>query len=406
MTLNTMTTWSEAFQTDYHDVFVKQIYGQSKAATMIRNKGKKRTVGGSSFQAVWASNVTRGMGSSALDTEGGDLAAGIADKADNYTLGVSQSSFSFEVSGKLLSAARKKGPKFFKNLMDEKMKNTLDNVQFFIAIHMFGDGTGNIGTINAVSGTTNGYITMNAPGIRWFRRGMRITVRDTATSGSEQLTNQVASVAGEIVDEDRENDRIYCRDVAGAAANDYVALFNHYGATAPNGLKNIVSTTGTFQNIDRTAVGGFYAKAWVTDRGAVALAESDFMNLNNKVSQYANNVDSVNVFVTDHASCVDLFTAIGDRHRYSDNESMDVGFKTLKIHTPDGPKALMPEKLCYPGDVYALNPGKLVEVWPEGEQGGTWFDEDGNVLRPLTAATGQGYSDAWTASRIIRYNIG
>lgn len=401
MTQNTTSTWNEAFQVDYQNVFTKQIYGQSKTASIIRKKGKSWAVGGQSLQSVWASRTVQGSGSGSL-SEGGDLAAGKPHRAKNFTEGLAEYSFTTEMSGKLISQAKKRGPKFFKNLIDEYMTYLLDNVQFFLATRFFGNADGLIAQISAVNSNV---LTLATPGPIWVRPGQYVTVRDATTSGTEQLSGTPAT-DGEIVDVDRENSTITLADASGAAGNDYVYLANHYDVTEMNGLRNLIGVqTGTVQNVNRATAGNNYAKPWLIDRSGGVLREIDFMNLNNRLSKYANNVDSVGMFVTDHDSVIDLFEAVGDRHRYSDNTEMIAGFKTMKIHTPDGPKALIPEKFCYPGDIYGMRPEKFVELHPEGEKGGHWFSEDGQILRPMTAASGAGYRDAWTASRIVRCNF-
>lgn len=403
MTQNTTSTWNEAFQTDYQNVFTEQFFGASKTASIIKKKGQSWPVGGQSLQITWGSDTVLGSGSGSLSTEGGDLAAGKPHRAKNFTLGLAEYSFTTEMSGKLISQAKKRGPKFFKALVDGYMSKLLKSQQFFIAGRFFQNGDGQIAQISAVSSNV---LTLSTPGPIWVRPGQYVTVRDLTTGGSEQLTG-TAGVANEIVDVDRENSTITLQDGTGAAINDYVYLANHYDVTECNGLQNLVGVqTGTVQNVNRATAGNNYAKPFLVDRGGLALREIDFMELNNRLSQYSNNTETIGMFVTDFQSSIDLFEAIGDRHRYSDNTNMVAGFKTASVHTPDGPKPLITEKMCYPGHVYGLRPEKFVMAHPEGEAGGHWFSEDGQILRPMTAASGAGYRDAWTASRILRMNIG
>lgn len=401
MTSNTTTTWNEAFQTDYHPVFQDQVYGQSKTASIITKMGEKWPVGGQSFQVTWASRTSQGAGSSSL-AEDGDLAAGKPSRSKNFTDGVAEYSFSKEISGKLISQAQKKEPKFFKDVIDQFMKELLDDQQFFSACRMFQDGTG---LIAQVSGVATNVLTLSTPGPIWLRTGQYVGVYDATTGGTDQLTG-TAATRGEIVDVDRENSTITLADGTGAAANDYVFILNHYDATETNGLRNLIAVnTGTVQNVNRATAGNNYAKPWIIDRGGLALRERDFMDMNHRLSKYANNVDSVGLIVTDYDSVTDLWEAIGDRHRYASNKKMVAGYETMAIHTPDGEKSLIPEKFVYPGEIYGLNPKSFATLHPAGEEGGHFFSQDGQILRPMTAASGRGYSDRWVVSRILRTNF-
>ena len=401
MTTNTTTTWNEAFQKDYQDVFTKQVYGQSKTASIISKMGKKWPVGGQSFQITWASRTSQGAGSSSL-SEDGDLATGRPSRAKNFTEGVAEYSFSKEISGKLISQSKKRGPKFFKDVIDQFMSELLDDQQFFSACRLFQDGTGLIAQVSAVNSNV---LTLATPGPIWLRTGQYVGVYDNTTGGTDQLTG-TAGTRAEIVDVDRENSTITLADATGAAANDYVFLLNHYDATECNGLQNLIAVqTGTVQGVNRATAGNNYAKPWLIDRGTGVLRERDFMDMNTRLSKYANNVDSVGMIVTDHDTCIDLFEAIGDRHRYSDNKKMVAGFETMAIHTPDGTKSLIPEKFVYPGHIYGLNPSKFAMLHPAGEEGGHFFSQDGQILRPMTASSGAGYRDSWVVSRILRTNM-
>ncbi len=403
MASDTMTTWNEAFQVDYQPIFQDQIYGHSRTAQIIKSKGEMWTVGGQSLQTVFASRTVQGSGSSAL-SEAGDHATSRVNRAKNFTAGVAEYSFSQQWSGKLLSASRKAGPKFFKNLIDDRMEWLLDNIQFVIATRMFQNGAGAAVQIDTVSGTTNGILTLKTPGPIWFRPGQFCVVTDLTTAGTDQLTG-TAATRGEIVDINRETLVVNLANVDGAAADDYLYLHGHYDNTEMNGLQNLINNSGTVQNVSRATVGNGYAKSFKIDRSASTLREIDFTNLNNRLSRFSNNKDSVGMFVTDYDSVTDLFVVVGDRHRYADNDTMNVGFKTMQIWTPDGAKPLIPEKMCNPGDVYALNPSTFAMIWPDGEEGGSWFDEDGQVIRPLTASSGQAYADGWVVHRTVRANM-
>lgn len=395
-------------KTDFHDVFVKQIYTRSHCLQKIKKHGKRRTLGGRSGQAVWAVDAVQAMGMSIHD-EAGDFGTPRPDRQKNYSIQGVRKNFIIEISGDVIAYAKKTDASYLGNFLKRKMKGILSAAQWYYAGAVMANGDSQIAQI-ASGGVSGNVLTLDDPGVRWLRKGDYVTIRPATSSGAEQLTGGDGS--GEIVDIDRNAGTITLANAAGAAPADYVYREGTYdtstgGKTTVNGLRNLIDTTGTVQGVNRATAGNGFAKAFVLDNGAAALTENDFMELNDEIEDHSFSGDPKGVeFITDSPSVRTLFAVIDDRHRFTSNDTMDVGFGKLRIHTTHGPRELHADPMCYPGDVYRLDWSQFIMFEPQGEEGGVWFDKHGSSLLPLNAASGQGYADGYQAVRVCRMNIG
>lgn len=395
-------------KTDFHDVFVKQIYARSHVLDRIKKHGKKRSLGGRSGQAVWAVDAVHAMGMSIHD-EGGDFGIARPDRQKNYTIQGVRKNFILEISGDVLAYTKKTSASYLGDFLKRKMKNLLSAAQWYYATAVMANGDSQIAQI-ASGGVSGNVLTLDDPGVRWLRKGDYVTIRPATSGGAEQLTGGDGS--GEIVDIDRNAGTITLSDATGAAAADYVYREGTYdsstgGKTTVNGLRNLIAATGTVQGTNRATAGNGFAKAFVLDNGAAALTENDFMELNDLIEDYSFSGDHKGVeFITDSPSVRTLFAVIDERHRFMANDQMDVGFGKLRIHTTHGPRDLTADPLCYPGDVYRLDFKEFLIFEPQGEEGGVWHNRHGSTLLPLNASSGQGYADGWQAVRVCRMNIG
>jgi hypothetical protein len=322
------------------------------------------------------------------------------DEWANYTASAARYSVGMEIDGDLFAYAAKKEASYLGDILKRKTKSVRDTAAHLIAIRAFMNGDGIMAQVTGVAGNV---LTLGSPGANWFRRGQRVIVPDLTTGGTDQLTG-AAATRGKVVGVDRINNAITLADATGAAVGDYVALENMYDITEMQGLKSLIKATGTVQGVLRTTAGNDFAQAWVLNLGGAALTEMNgIQKLNDYIRDYSPNQTSVSEFITDSASARAVFLSVADRIRYLEAKEIVPGFKSIQIMTAEGPVPLSTDPYCYNGDVYGLNLGEAVLMWPEGEKGGTWFDRNGNVLHPKTGSTAGGvYADAWQGWWVMR----
>ena len=232
--------------------------------TIMGSAGEKPT-GGKSLTATWAAETAANLGWGPL-TEDGDFATPRKGTYKNYSLSPAHLNAGFEHSGHLAASGFSDKYAWIYAEAERFANDTKSTVTRLVGILIMLDGTANLGTILSISTNT---ITMDTGQIMNALLGMRLTIRDTASGGSEQLTSSQPA-SGTVTDSDFVNNKFTITDATGAAAGDTIAIYEFYGATLPNALRNIISNTGTFQNINRATAGNKFATSPVrSDTGAL-----------------------------------------------------------------------------------------------------------------------------------------
>ncbi|MGB1225566.1 MAG: SU10 major capsid protein, partial [Mycobacterium sp.] len=404
---DTVTSMNAGLKTDDLQLkMIDSIYHGSQVSVMFKERGGTRFVGGKGLTAYWPVDSEQGMGMGGL-SEGGVHALGHPDYQKTYSQTLAEYSFSMEVTRRAVATAAKRGASYLGDLVARKLQKVINNQQYLMGTRVFQDSTGVLGQIN---GAPAGNVITCDPGVtRWVRRGMRLTFRDTATSGTEQLTNPSDGTTdgGRVVDVDRENETITLSDATGAADNDYIAIADMYDNTEIEGLQFIVSqdTSRNFQGLSRSTAGHSFTKAWRVDGGGDALTVKEIMQARNRVPQYSPTGKSENVVIcASFDTTVDLNELIDDKLRYHDAAKKDIGFETMQIHTTAGPTDVVPDRFMEDLNLYFIDPSVFGWLWPQGQEGGKWFDEDGNILKAKTDTAGR-RADTLQAFRDLRTNL-
>jgi len=398
---DTMTTLQLGLKTDFRDHLQNTISLKAFLIKRIESAGRTYDVGGRGGEAVWGVEQEYGYGLGG-HAEGGDLKTAYADLFENYIVPLPRFNIALEFTTDALAYTRKSSTKFFtENILRRKIKVVRNIAQHFLATgcHMNGDGVyGTIGVAAAGGGTgdfNGATMTIREPGVIWMRPGMRIMFENQAALGTA-IDN--SGVGWRIVAVDRVASTItLTADPSLTNTLDYnVYLIDRFGVSEMNGLGNLVSATGTVGGINRATAGNEFAQSWVLDAGGTDLLhEVHFDTLNDYIRDFAPNKDVVTEFVASSRDCRELFLALVERHRFNGSDKLVAGKPTLFVNTSDGPRPLHSDPYAVPGDIKAICPSEFVMLWPEGEKGGDWLDEDGSILKLKTASSGQGRAAAY-----------
>lgn len=401
MALDTLTTYNLYLKRAYEDLLVYAIEkGSAFSKWLDKHGGSNMTLGGQSLTNYWAADTELGWKGAAL-TEGGDHALPGSITARQFTAAATHQSYTLSYTGHLkASGTAKRFTYNARKLFDRLVKALQTEAYLTNCIFDMNDGTANLGQISSVSGTTNGVLTMKSSvNMNRFFQGMFITVRSATTAGTDRLG---ALADGEITDIDVEARTITIADADGALANDYVALYNFYDTTVPEGIRSLVGTTGTVQGANRATVGNRYARALAVSASSNALSEDYIQQLTDRQEQQApeGEMDG-NVFVGDHATRRWFWLLRKGDARHQDVTTAQTGIKTTEVYTAGGFRPFLADRFAEPLELYYLNGKDWCKGYPEGHAGGTWFDDDGSILHPATGSTAS-YKDAWEATWVIR----
>ena len=404
---DTTTTASNFFKTYYRNHAQKDMQQASKLVAVCWQRAKPISIGGASRNATWEFQRNVGVGSSAL-TEGGAFAEAVPSKAVNPALGIADMSFTSQWTGNLESMGSSGTAKFSPGKwasqivtdMMEVIKKTISRMAMW-------DGTAVLCAALAVSGTTGGYFTITSGGcsIQMFEAGQRVTFRDATSGGTEQLTNQ-ATGGGIIMDVDPYLGRVYLNDIAGGAAADTVAWYGYYDATVINGIRNLISNTGTIEGIDRSTGSNAFWRSTVVDNGGDALGPSavdlirDSVAAQNWAREGRPLIWSGNQKTRRWAA----LSTIG-QVRFAKVADMQLGAPMIEIGGSDGTVAFLEDEMFLDSEIFAYDPTNFVKASPEGMEGPQLREIGGSSILPVPSADG-GWVDQYQVISTWRGNLG
>jgi len=371
---------------------------------MIEKQAGTEEAGGLNQNVKWAHAQYAGVGMKGL-SEGGDYPTAQPAKAINPTLGLAHWAFAVDFTGHLSAAGSSSDVSWAGDWQRKLGKDLRDRQRSLTARFACHDGTANWGQIVAVSGTTNGYMTITGVPIHFFHPGEVVTIRDSASSGTEQLTN-AATGAGKIVEIDYANSRVYLADMTGAAADDYIALSGFYDVTVPNGIKNIIDSAGTIQGIARGTVGNFMYQA-TEQTTTAALSPSDVDLLRDTVQDIASlrKGKYKSQWVGNRKMRRWATLATAGQSRFVDLD-LTMGVAEMKIQDRDGRAGLIEDPYILDGELYVASFGKWVKAYPKKLKGGYPVLNNGSPLWKANAASGSGKADRDILYWACRMNLG
>ena len=358
----------------------------------------ERPTAGKSLTATWAAQTGRNLGWDDL-TENGDFATPRKGTYKNWSLSPAHVNAGFEVSGHLEAAGTRKDANFFEELADKFAMETKKTVTLLLGILIMLDGTANIGTILSIATHT---ITMDTGNIANVELGMRLTIRDTASGGSEQLTSSQPA-SGTVTSVDKPNNKFTVTDATGAAAGDVIAIYEFYGATLPNGIRNMIGNSGTFQGLNRATAGNEFASSPIrSDTGAYG--DSMLIQTAHDVLKFSVDSDPSAdwLAITDFDSTRWFYLTKQDQVRYtSDTKKIIGGYDTVGLSTGGGGTVnLTADPRAWPGETFFMRPkdfsvlrptSGLVSGWVENGTGGHLFQKTGSAANGVYADAHQGW---------------
>lgn len=299
----------------------------------------------------------------------------------------------------------------FARMMDSEIQGMARDVQCNDNRIMFGDGTGRLAQVSAVSGTTYtlrypGGIVSTGLGTQYIEIGM--TIAAMANASETTVLNEVGAETGyrnpsgtvigsNITAVDYAAGTITVAIAhAAIAANDYIYLCSNVDSATgqesargnePNGLAAIVDDADpTFQS----GTTGFWPqglgaipsssnptwRAGVIDNGGVAVPFAADMFQKAMDLADMNGDGLVSAWYTTHGIRRQYLNTLVSSKRFNDTMEMDGGFKVLTY----ADRPIFVDKDCTRGRIYGLDEAA---IWPAMETDYQWMDQDGNILHRL-----------------------
>lgn len=294
----------------------------------------------------------------------------------------------------------------FARILDIEMNGLVRDITFRDNRVLFGNGTGRLAQVSAVSGTTvtlinPGGVTSTGLGTQYLEQNMRVAAFTAETAGvfgsPTFRTLDGANRAATINSINYATGQIVLSGATGLTANDYLyqasdqASDTPNGSTSrgaePNGLAAIcdnedpVFQDGAANNWPQGlgGVGSDLVPTWrasVIDNGGIPMPFT--MDMLQQISDLVAQAGEGNLtaFWTTYGIRRQYLNQLVAQKRFPNTMKLDGGFETL---TYDG-LPIMVDKMCQKGRVYALDEDSIEY---NALRDYDWMDRDGAVLHRL-----------------------
>ena len=329
---------------------------------------------------VWGKEVRRlaryGVnGGVGAGTEEGDLPASAGNNYEQFVTTLKNLYGTIEISDKAVRASENNVGAFV-NLLNAEMDGLVRSSSFNFGRMLFGDGSGVLTTVSAVSGTT-----VTAASVKNLIEGMVVDFisDDTAVTGA--AGRRITSV-----DRDNKTFTVSGATLTGVAKDDKVCVQGSYNLEL-TGLGAIFKTTGTIYGLDR-ATHKWLIPYIKTSVGAIT--ETAIQTAIDRLEETAGS--RVNFIVCSWGVKRALQKLFGENKRNIDVTELAGGYRTITYNGIP----VVADRFCPDGTMYLLNTEdfclhQLCDwKWLEGD--------DGRVLKqvagkPVYTATLVKYAD-------------
>tara|TARA_B100000029_G_scaffold231917_1_gene229264 strand:- start:1337 stop:2542 length:1206 start_codon:yes stop_codon:yes gene_type:complete len=341
MALN-MTTFAAALKQHYTSQKIENmVYKDNPFLAMI---SKYESFGGENLKLPIKYGIPQGRSA--------DFAKALANKTNTQLkafLLTRKSNYSLaNIDNETIEASKGNANAFIEAATTE-IDGAIESATRSLAISLFGDGGGSVGTIGgtAATGTT---LTLAQPDdVTNFEVGMKIDFYTAATGGTKRAGGPLTVDA---VDRDAGTMTLSASmtGITGIALGDFIVPEGDYDAML-SGLAAWVPSTapgstdsffGVNRSADATRLGGIRF-----DGTALPLEEA----LIGAASRAAREGGKPNVCFMNYSNFADLEKALGSKLQYIDVKvTTDIGFRGIQINGPRGTIQVIPDQNC-PKDV-------------------------------------------------------
>ncbi len=367
----TMTSADNALKSVYLGVVSDQL---NTAANPLLAAIRQSTadVWGKEVRRLARYGVNGGVGAG---TEEGDLPASAGNNYEQFVTTLKNLYGTIEISDKAVRASENNVGAFV-NLLNAEMDGLVRSSSFNFGRMLFGDGSGVLTTVSAVSGTT-----VTAASVKNLIEGMVVDFisADTAVTGA--AGRRITSV-----DRDNKTFTVSGATLTGVAKDDKVCVQGSYNLEL-TGLGAIFKTTGTIYGLDR-ATHKWLIPYIKTSVGAIT--ETAIQTAIDRLEETAGS--RVNFIVCSWGVKRALQKLFGENKRNIDVTELAGGYRTITYNGIP----VVADRFCPDGTMYLLNTEdfclhQLCDwKWLEGD--------DGRVLKqvagkPVYTATLVKYAD-------------
>jgi hypothetical protein len=360
-----LTFASEAIKLVYGDLH-EQLYDKTPALQLIESSSANITRNGK--EVVFDTHIGRNQGIGARNVREKLPTAG-AQKYKQAHLYLTNLYGAIEVDGQLFEQAAEDYQAFI-NVVDMEIKGLKRDLAVDLNRQIYGDGTGTIGVVVAVSGQV-----IEVDDIHWFQEGMTLDAVNTSTGAK---TNGTGHLTVTFIDEVDNEITVEGTIGAGVLANHVLVRAsngtNSYGKEW-EGLSKIVSASGELHEIDPEDYPIW--KATEKTLGTVGtpgtLTELHLINLVQSVDRKGGDVD---VMLASPGVYNAYWNLLQGFRQFTNTASLTGGQRSFTFEALGKPIRFVSDYAAPKGTLYALSSKEIVL---NRKKDWSWMDRDGSM---------------------------
>ena len=323
----TLTSADKALKSLYLDVVVEQLnYKVNPLLAQIKQNSDD--VWGKEVRKLAIYGMNGGIGAG---TEEGNLPSSGGNNYEQFTLTLKNLYGTIEISDKAVRASENNSGAFV-SLLNSEMEGLIKASSFNFGRMLFGDGSGVLGTISAVSSNT---LTLDS--VKNVIEGMIVDVKTSA--GVDVVTGK------KVVAVDRATKKITLSGVGSAAATDIVTVQGSYNNEL-TGLKAIFGSSATLYGITR-ASHSFLNPYKMTSCGSIT--EAKIQTALDTIEEQSGG--AINFIVCSWGVRRAIQNLFASNKRYIDTMELAGGYKALSYNGIP----IVADRFCPDGTMYLLN---------------------------------------------------
>lgn len=271
-----------------------------------------------------------------------------------------------KIYGKLIRATRNDKGAFLRAVSSE-MKGLSNDLTDDANRQLFTGSTGSLTTI-AAGGATSA--TQTVASTQYLFPGMVVTIAGVGDATVSSITSETVVVfTGSVT----------------TTGGEIVRRQGVTSGTEMQGLAEIVSNTGTIQNIDPTTAAGAFFKANVFGAAGtpVPLDEMDMENAIDTAEEKGGEVDYI---ITSYVGRREYYKILQSQKRFTDTVNLKGGFSAVMVNDI----ALVVDKHCPRSSsetrMYFLSSANLGHYRMNDVE---WMDQDGAILARIVGSSGE-----------------
>ncbi len=319
---------------------------------------------------VWGRDVRKLVrygvnGGIGAGTEEGALPTAGGNKYAQFVASLKNLYGTIEISDKAIRASASNEGAFV-SLLNDEMEGLVKSSAFNFGRMLFGDGSGKLATVSAVSGTV-----YTVDGVQNVAEGMIV---DLYSSGSAIATARTVTAV------DRANKKITLSGATVAnAANSIVVLQGSYNLEI-TGLGAIFSTSETLYGVNRSA------NPWLKPYEKGSVGEISEAEVQKAIDALEENAGSKVNFIVCSWGVRRALMEVLSKYRQTESMELEGGFRAISFNGIP----IVADRFCPAGTMYLLNTDdfclhQLCDwQWLEGEEGAILKQKAG---KPVYTAT-------------------